>query len=150
MRVLGHVSFVLWLLACGFGGIAAQAGDGVPAGPGQADQAAIRQVIERQLDAFRRDDGAAAFAFAAPGIKALFGNPENFMAMVRSGYQPLYRPKGFSFEPLTEQDGMMVQRLRVVGADGKAHLALYTMERQADGRWLIAGCVLLDLPEESV
>ena len=150
MPGLRQLSFIFWLAVFGVGSSAARAEDGLPSGLGHADQAAIRQVIERQLDAFRRDDDNGAFALAAPGIRALFGDPENFMAMVKSGYQPLYRPREFSFEPLLERDGMIVQRMRVVGADGPAHLALYTMERQVDGRWLIAGCLLLDLHEGSV
>jgi hypothetical protein len=59
---------------------------------GGADQAAIRQVIQNQIAAFRRDDGAAAFSYASPSIRAQFGSPENFMHIVRNAYQPVYRP----------------------------------------------------------
>ena len=58
-----------------------------------ADQAAIRSVIAAQIEAFRRDDSAAAFSFASPTIQRIFGTPDQFMAMVRSGYQPVYRPR---------------------------------------------------------
>ena len=40
-----------------------------------ADRAAIRQVIEAQVDAFRRDDGSAAFSYASPVIQGMFGSP---------------------------------------------------------------------------
>ncbi len=50
-----------------------------------ADRAAIRQVIEAQVDAFRRDDGSAAFGYASPTIQGMFGTPEIFMDMVRQG-----------------------------------------------------------------
>src|ERR1700756_3001229 len=66
-----------------------------------ADRGAIRAVVEDQLAAFQRDDGAAAFAFASPGIQAEFGTVENFMAMVRSGYQPVYRPREVAFGDAT-------------------------------------------------
>ena len=64
-----------------------------PSGVGAADRAAIRQVIEGQLDAFRRDDGVAAFSFASPSIRRMFETPDIFMDMVLRGYQEVYRPR---------------------------------------------------------
>ncbi|MBV9739636.1 MAG: DUF4864 domain-containing protein, partial [Hyphomicrobiales bacterium] len=39
------------------------------------DRAESRAVIEHQIDAFRRDDAAAAFAFASPELQILFHDP---------------------------------------------------------------------------
>jgi ketosteroid isomerase-like protein len=50
-----------------------------------ADARAVREVIEAQLDAFKRDDAPRAFSYAAPGIRATFGTPENFMATDAGG-----------------------------------------------------------------
>jgi hypothetical protein len=150
MRAVRHLVFAIWWLSLGLCGSAAYAADGAPSHLGSAERAVIQQVIKQQLEAFHRDDDGAAFAMAAPSIQTIFGDPENFMVMVKNGFQPLYRTREFSFEPLLEIGGRIVQQMRVVGADGIAHLALYTMEQQADGRWLIAGCVLLDLPEQGV
>jgi hypothetical protein len=33
-----------------------------------SDRATIRSVVEKQLQAFQKDDAAGAFAFASPGI----------------------------------------------------------------------------------
>jgi Domain of unknown function (DUF4864) len=57
------------------------------------DRTTIRTVIERQLDAFRRDDAASAFAFASPEIQAAFSTPEDFLAVVKTFYEPVYRPR---------------------------------------------------------
>ena len=115
-----------------------------------ADQAAIRSVIEAQIEAFRRDDGAAAFSFASPTIQRMFGTPAQFMAMVRSGYQPVYRPREVDFrDPASIASGWN-QPVVVVGPDGRAYLAIYEMQLQPDGVWRINGCRLVLLPEESV
>ena len=114
-----------------------------PGGTAAADRAAIRQVIEGQLDAFRRDDGAAAFSFAAPSIRRMFPTPDIFMDMVRRGYQPVYRPRRLEFRDLVEAEGKTVQTVFVVGPDSVAVMALYVMERQPDGAWLIGGCYLV-------
>ena len=49
-----------------------------------ADAAAVRKVIEAQLDAFRKDDAPRAFSYATAGIRMTFGTAENFMEMVRT------------------------------------------------------------------
>ena len=69
------------------------------------DRAAIRNVIEGQLAAFQNDDGQAAFGFASPSIRAMFGDSETFMTMVRKGYQPVYRPREVEFRDLAPVAG---------------------------------------------
>jgi hypothetical protein len=115
-----------------------------------ADRGAIRAVVGDQLAAFQRDDGAAAFAFASPGIQAQFGTIDNFMTMVRAGYQPVYRPREVAFGDVTIDDGgRIVQRVLLVGPDGAPVTALYTMEQQPDGSWRIAGCTLARAPDKT-
>jgi hypothetical protein len=111
--------------------------------PTPAEAAAIRAVIEHQLAAFRRDDGAAAFAHAAPAIQAQFGTPERFMRMVREGYPAVYRPRQVVFQELLVHDGRWVQPLLVTSHEGQVVVALYTMERQQDASWRVGGVVLL-------
>ena len=128
---------VVFMAAC-LGGAARAQGTVAP-----PDQAAIQQVITAQIEAFRHDDGDAAFGFAAPRIKAMFGDARHFLAMVRQTYPPVYRPRSFSFGTLTPQDGLPVQKVELVGPDGQGALALYSMEHEPDGKWRIAGCVLV-------
>ena len=111
-----------------------------------SDRAAIRTTIERQLAAFQRDDGSAAFSYAAPSIKERFGTPENFMNMVRTGYEPVYRPREVEFGPVIEFQGQPTQLVLLVGQDLQVVTAYYLMEKQPDGNWRIDGCVLGDAP----
>jgi hypothetical protein len=119
-------------------------------GLADGDQAAIRTTIESQLAAFQRDDGAAAFAYAAPLIKEKFGSPDNFMSMVRTGYDPVYRPREVEFHDILALDGAPAQEVLVVDRNGVAHLAYYLMQQQPDGRWLIKGCILRRLADRAV
>ncbi len=107
-----------------------------------ADKTAIRHVIESQMAAFQKDDGAAAFAFATPTLRERFGTPADFMSMVREGYAPVYRASQVSFGQLEQSDDAVIQHVLVVSADGLVHEALYFMEHQKDGSWLIGGCLL--------
>lgn len=112
-----------------------------------ADRTAIRDVIGRQVEAFRRDDGAAAFGYASPDIQRLFGTAETFMDMVRQGYRPVYRPQVFEFREIVTLQGMVTQKVHVVGPDGRPVTAFYPMAQQPDGSWRIEGCYL-QAPED--
>ncbi len=112
-----------------------------------ADQAAIRDVIKGQLEAFRRDDGAAAFGYASPMIQGMFGQPGVFMEMVRQGYPPVYRPRVFDFREIVDLNGEIAQKVHVVGPDGRPVTAVYPMTQLPDGSWRINGCYLL-APDE--
>ncbi|MBM3643283.1 MAG: DUF4864 domain-containing protein [Alphaproteobacteria bacterium] len=116
--------------------------------PARADDAAaIRDTIQRQLDAFRRDDAAAAFGYASPGIQSMFGTPDIFIDMVRQGYRPVYRPRVFEFRALGAIEGQPLQKVHVIGEDGQARTANYIMRRMPDGSWRIDGC-FFSAPEE--
>ena len=106
------------------------------------DARAVREVIEAQIDAFRRDDAALAFSLATPGIQKTFGSPENFMDMVRSSYAVVYRPTSVAFEAPVAIDDEIVQPVRMTDAEGRAWLAIYPMQRQPDGSWRTNGCQL--------
>lgn len=123
---------------------AAWAQQGVPA----KDAEAIRSVIGRQLEAFKRDDGAGAFALATEGIRAQFGSAETFMAMVRSSYPAVYRPKTIRFEKPEVVDGITVQAVTLTDEEGRAWMALYPMQREKAG-WRINGCRLRRLSSQS-
>ncbi len=115
----------------------------MPSDVGEADKQAIRMVIEEQLGAFQRDDAQAAFAQASPNIQAIFQTPDRFMAMVRGGYPPVYRPRQVEFRDIVDIDGTPTQRVFIIGPDGAPVMAFYPMERQADGAWKIGGCTLI-------
>lgn len=131
-------SILLMTLCLVSGSIRAQGDEAL----GESDRAAIRRVISQQLEAFQHDDEVGAFSFAAPSIQAQFKTPAEFMRMVRSGYQAVYRPRSTRFLEAFVHGGRVVQPLEVVTPEASVLIALYLMERQTDGTWRISGCVL--------
>lgn len=110
---------------------------------GEAEVKAAQSTIDSQLKAFLADDGALAYSFAAPGIRQIFPTVESFMGMVTNGYQPVRRPQAYEFGKFEEiGTGKIVQQVLIVGPDGKDYEAVYTLEMQPDGRFLITGCSL--------
>jgi hypothetical protein len=114
-----------------------------------ADAKAVRAVIQAQLDAFAAGNATRAFAFATPEIREQFGDAARFMTMVRSAYPMVVRPKAVSFYQARQVEGLVLQTLRLRDGEGRSWLANYAMQRQADGKWLINGCVVEEDDERS-
>jgi hypothetical protein len=109
-----------------------------------ADANAIKGIISSQIEAFQRDDGAAAYDYASPTIKGFFPSVEQFMGMVRNGYQPVYRPKSVTFGPIVDSPVGPIQKVFLTGPDGRNWVAIYTLQRQPDGSWKINGVQLVE------
>ena len=130
MRLLASSLLVLLLLT------------GHQAARAEGEPDAFRAVIEAQLEAFRHDDGGAAFSFASPTIRSLFGTPESFMAMVVQGYPQIYRPRSVTFGAVVTYRGQPAQMVHLVGPKGETVNAYYQMQQQPDGSWKINGVFL--------
>jgi hypothetical protein len=113
------------------------------AGDGSAGGQEVHALIERQLDAFARDDGASAYALAAPGLKTIFSDADVFMAMVRGQYAAVYRHRSVEFGPMEIDGDNVSQVLTIVDDNNQVWKALYKLTRQPDGKWLINGCLLV-------
>ena len=109
---------------------------------GDDELATAQKIIRSQEQAFAHDDANAAYSYAAPAIHARFPDADEFIAMVRKGYAPVYRHKSFEFGEGRAADGRIAQTVRIIDADGNPWDALYTLEQEADGSWKITGCVL--------
>lgn len=107
-----------------------------------ADWRAIRTVVEAQRAALVADDGERAFGHASPGIRRQFVDAPTFVAMVRRSYSALIDARDAVLLDGAAIDGHVIQPLRLVMPDNTVLVALYTMERQPDGGWKIAGCAI--------
>jgi len=119
-----------------------------PATARAADAAAteVQTIISSQIDAFKHQDGAKAYSFAAPEIHLMFPDPDIFMGMVRQGYAAVYNPQQFQFGAFAAEGGVFKQQVDITAADGTGWTALYTLSRQPDGSLKINGCQLIKRP----
>jgi len=113
------------------------------AGVSAEEVAEIHAVINRQIDAFRRDDARSAFALVSPDVQQAFGTPERFLDAVRVSYRAVYRPAQVAFLGLTVIGTDAVQQVRLVDRSGSVWHAYYAMQRQKDGSWRTNGCRLV-------
>ena len=109
----------------------------------QSDPSSVETVIQGQIDAFLADDFETAFTFASPGIKRMFGTPENFGRMVRQGYPMVWRPAEVTFLGRETAGASILQRVQIVDGNGTVHVLEYRMS-PGDGGWQIAGVRILE------
>jgi hypothetical protein len=110
--------------------------------PSEDDWAEIRRIIGEQREALIAGDAERAFGYAAPGIRTQFGDARAFMRMVERGYRALLVARYAEFLEGAVVEGEVIQPLRLVAPDGTVEVALYSLARQRDGRWRIAGCLI--------
>ena len=107
-----------------------------------AEWRAIKGTISEQLAALKAGDARKAFVHASPSIRQQFGTAANFLTMVRTAYGALIDARYTEFLEGALIEGQVIQPLRLVAPDNSVQVALYTMQKQPDGRWKISGCVL--------
>ena len=112
----------------------------------EARNQAIEGTLQGQIAAFLVDDFGAAFEFASPNIRRIFGNSDDFGDMVRQGYPMVWRPAEVRFLYLRELGGLMVQRVMIRDQAGVFHVLAYQMQPGTDG-WQINGVRLVPQPD---
>ena len=115
--------------------------------PAWSDEGKIQTTIQLQIEAFQRDDLAAAFEYASPNIQTIFKSSKRFGLMVQRGYPMVYRPSDIKFLELETIEGEFWQKVRIQDQQGRFHVMAYRMI-SLDGEWLINGVQLL--PSEEI
>jgi hypothetical protein len=110
--------------------------------PSASDWREIRRLITAQREALIAGQGDHAASFATAPIRRQFLDGAGFLRMVREGYAPLITARYTEFLEGAVIEGTTVQPLRLVLPDDSVLVALYSVDRQKDGSWRIAGCVI--------
>jgi hypothetical protein len=119
--------------------------------PARADESAdVQATISAQLEAFARDDAAAAYRFAAPAVRDKFTDAGAFLAMVKTAYPAVYRHRSAEFGAEARGGERVGQSVVFVDADNVVWTAVYLLTRQADDGWKIEGCALSRSDESSL
>ena len=107
-------------------------GDASPTPSGRAIQAHRSPSSSTALKAGDARQGVRATRRLASAQQ--FGTAANFLAMVRTAYGALIAARYTEFLEGAVIDGNVIQPLRLVAPDNSVRVALYTMEKQPDGR----------------
>ena len=95
------------------------------------------RAIQRQFEAFARDDARAAYVLADPTIKQMFVDADHFLAMVRDAI-----PRSTDIAARVALRGIRDDaslKATLVDAYSVVSTALYSFRREENGDWLISG-----------
>ncbi len=116
----------------------------------ESDRSAIRGIIQDQIEVFKCDDAVRACSYATPALQNMFGSQERFMAMVKEGYKPVYRPRSYTMGEFKDTPDGTSLSVQIQDLEGMDWVAIYTLEQQPDGTWRISGCFLAKAPGQAV
>lgn len=114
-----------------------------------AQENPVADAINDQIAAFLADDFDAAFNYASPNIKRLFGSPERFGQMVVEGYPMVHRPAEVTMLEQQAMGATVLQRVMIRDQGGRLHVLGYQMVETDDG-WQINGVQILRAPDVGV
>ena len=86
-----------------------------------SNETEYQKVIRSQIEAFSNDDMEAAFEFASPSIKSIFGNYIRFGSMVRQGYPMVFRQKNLTFKETKSKNSVAFQKIACLKVKNGLH-----------------------------
>ena len=108
-----------------------------------------QDIIESQIQAFQNKNAELAYSFASPMIKLRFNNPQEFMSMVKSFYEPVYNPKQYYFINSKYFEGSIYHQLQIISQSNMSYLATYSLIKD-ENEWKISGCSVMPMKQESI
>jgi hypothetical protein len=116
---------------------------------GKAAQA-VTLAVQSQLHAFSEDDAETAYNLATESTKNLAGTPNDFLKVIKQRFTPIYRHRHALFSEPEIIEGHALQVVQLIDHDNLVWIAIYEVEREADGKWKIDGCQLFETNNMSI
>lgn len=107
-----------------------------------AESDAVRAVVVSQFEAFADDDAERAFSLTTRALRQRFGGAQQFITNIRNEYSMIYRPTTVEYYDIDEIADKVYLPVQVSDVRGEYWLAMYEVQRQRDGTWLINGSVV--------
>ena len=113
------------------------------------DKAAIRQIIEQQLQALQTNDAEIVLSLMSPSIQGKF-EPRDFMAMVQNKYHAIIKPRSIMFRGFTLVNNFPALISMIMDQRGELIQVIFVVQHQQDYSWRIHGYELLTADEKIV
>lgn len=115
----------------------------VPLNADEANQ--IETATRGFIVALTKGDPAGLVAVSDAQITARFANPALMLAGMRNAHQALYKARDYSFPVATAKNGIAAQQVYFSSAKGHRHKAVYLLRPNAQGQYLVFGCIIKKL-----
>jgi hypothetical protein len=115
----------------------------------ESDKILIRQLIEKQLQAFQADDLATALSLTIPKIQRKF-TPQAFGQIISDKYGVLLKPRSIMFRGFTLVQNFPALIAMIMDREGNLVKVVFVVQHQQDYSWCIQGYELVGINEKIV
>ena len=115
----------------------------------ESDKATIRQLIEKQLQAFKQNDQETAFSLTSPTIQRKF-TLQDFIKTVKNKYNAIIEPRSIMFRGFTLVNDFPALVATIMDQEGNLAQAIFVVQHQRDYSWRIHGYELVSINEKII
>lgn len=115
----------------------------------ESDKVEIRQLIEKQLQAFRQKDEVTAFALTSPSIQRKYPQ-HDFMRAIKSRYDAIVQPRSIVFQGFTLVNSYPALVAMILDRKGELVQGIFVVQHQPDYSWRVHGYELLPVDEKII
>jgi len=115
----------------------------------ESDKSLIRQLVEKQLQAFQENDSEAAFALTSPKIQSKF-TPQDFVQTLSREYSAILKPRSIMFRGFTLVKNFPALISMIMDQEGNLVKVIFVVQHQQDYSWRIHGYELAGINEKIV
>ena len=115
----------------------------------ESDKATIRQLIEKQLQAFKQNDEETAFSLTSPTIQRKF-TLQDFINTVKNQYNAIIKPRSIMFRGFTLVNDFPALVATIMDQEGNLAQAIFVVQHQPDYSWRIHGYELVSINEKII
>lgn len=113
------------------------------------DKIEIRQLIEKQLQAFRQQDENTAFALTSPTIQYKY-KQNNFIQTLESEYGAIVKSRSIMFQGFTLVNNYPALVSMIMNHQGELTQGVFIVQHQPDYSWRIHGYQLISVDEKII
>ena len=113
------------------------------------DKIVIRQLVEKQLQAFKKNDWDTAFSLTSPSIQNKL-EPSSFITTIKQKYNAIVDPRSIMFQGFTLIDDYPALTSMIMDQNGQLTQGIFIVEYQHGFDWCICGYKLLSVDEKII
>lgn len=115
----------------------------------ESDKMLIRQLIEKQLQAFQAMDLATALALTSPKMQQNY-TLEEFSQIISEQYGALLEPRSVMFRGFTLVNNFPALIALIMNQEGNLVKVIFVFQQQSDYSWRVHGYDLVGINEKIV
>ena len=115
----------------------------------ESDKAMIRQLIEKQLQAFGQNDTETAFSLTSPIMQQKLTR-QDFMTILNDKYDCLIKPRSIIFRGFTSVNNYPALVSTIMDRQDNLAQGIFVVQHQPDYSWRVHGYELVPLGEKII